>query len=169
MYVNGNPLIYTDPTGEFIPQLIGAVIGIGLEYLTNPCASASDLLLAGALGAVGGGLSKAVFLRHGAKSLTRETGKEWSHSIGRKALKRHTRGRLNKSLNKRGGLNGSWTSPKRHYKHDPSRFPKGWKDFGDRLPAPLRGLDRVPDWMKGSIGSGAAGAGIAGSDDCECK
>jgi hypothetical protein len=128
--------MYTDPTGEFVPQLLGFVIGAGLEYLTNDCATASDILLAGGLGAVVGGLSKLALLRHGPKSLTRVTGKEWSHSISRKTLKKYTSGNSYKFLNKRGGSNGSWTSPKRHYMHDPSRFPKGWIEMGDRLPAP---------------------------------
>jgi RHS repeat-associated protein len=167
-YTNGNPIEYSDPTGEFIPQLFGFVLGAGLEYLTNPCASTKDLLIAGGIGALGGGLSKAAFLRFGPKSLTRETGKEWSHSIGRKAVNRWTTGWLNKALNRRGGYNGSWTSPKRHYKHDPSRSPKGWGDFGRRFPLPLQVLDRIPDWAKGTVSAGAAGAAVAGSE-CECQ
>jgi RHS repeat-associated protein len=169
-YAHQNPIMYTDPTGEFVPQLLGFAIGAGLEYLTNPCASASDIILAGGLGALGGGLSKLTLLKHGPKSLTRVTGKEWSHSISRKTLKKYTNtnSSVYKFMNKRGGYNGSWTSPKRHYMHDPSRFPKGWRDMGDRLPAPLRALDRIPDWAKGAVVSGAAVSAIAGSE-CGCN
>jgi RHS repeat-associated protein len=163
LYAYGNVLVYSDPTGEFIPALVGAAIGMGLEALTNPCATAGDILLAGLIGAVGGGISGKYFLRFGSKSLTRKTGKEWSHSIGRKMVNKYSSGGVRKGLNKRGGLNGSWTSPKRHYKHDPSRFPKGWRDFGDRLPSPIRAIDRIPDWAKGSAASGGVGAGVAGS------
>ncbi|WP_409846789.1 RHS repeat domain-containing protein [Roseateles asaccharophilus] len=164
VYVEGDPLSFTDPTGEFIPQLIGFGIGVGLEYLTNPCASAGDLLLAGGLGALGGGLSKAAFLRLGAKSRTRDTGLEWSHSIARRTVDRYTSGALNKALNQRGGLNGSWRTPASHARHDPSRHVPGV----DPLPLPLRALDRIPDWLKGTGVGGGVGAAVAGSD-CACR
>ncbi len=54
-YAMNNPLRYTDPTGEFVPILAGAAFGAGVEYLTNPCATGGDILLAGALGGLGGG------------------------------------------------------------------------------------------------------------------
>ena len=163
-YVEGNPVSYTDPTGEFIPQLIGFGIGAGLEYLTNPCASASDILLAGGLGALGGGLSKAAFLRLGPRSLTRETGLEWSHSIARSTVNRNTSGGLNSALNQRGGLNGSWRTPASHARHDASRHVPGV----DPMPLPLRALDRIPDWLKGTGLGGGVGAAVAGRD-CDCR
>jgi RHS repeat-associated protein len=163
-YVEGNPVSYTDPTGKFIPQLIGFGIGAGLEYLTNPCASATDLLLAGGLGALGGGLSKAAFLRLGPRSLTRETGLEWSHSIARRNVNQHTSGGLNRALNQRGGLNGSWRTPASHARHDASRHVPGV----DPMPLPLRALDRIPDWLKGTGLGGGVGAAVAGGD-CACR
>ncbi len=166
-YAHGNPIVYSDPTGEFVPQLIGFGIGAGLEYLTNPCATLTDLLVAGAIGTVGGGLSKAAFLRFGPKSLTREHGKVWSHSISRKAVNKYTDGAVNKVLNRRGGYNGSWVNPRRHHLHDQAATIKGG---GRKLPLPLRGADRIPDWLKGAAASGAAGAAIAGSDsECGCQ
>jgi RHS repeat-associated protein len=168
-YVDGDPTSFTDPTGEFIPQLLGAALGAGLEYLTNPCASAGDILMAGALGALGGGASKAAFLRFGSRSLTRETGKVWSHSVSRKWVNANTSGWLKRFMNRRGGLNGSWTSPRRHYKHDTSAWPSGWGDWGSRWSAPARLLDRVPDWLKGTLGGAAAGSAAAGGgSDCGC-
>jgi RHS repeat-associated protein len=163
-YVEGNPIRYTDPTGEFVPQLVGFAIGAGLEALSNPCPLAGDILLAGGIGALGGGLSKAAFLRLGPRSLTRETGLEWSHSISRKNVNRYTSGGLNKGLNQRGGLNGSWRTPQSHAAHDPSRHVAGV----DPLPLPIRVLDRIPDWLKGTSLASGAGAAIAGGD-CECR
>jgi RHS repeat-associated protein len=56
-YAMNSPLRYTDPTGEFVPIAAGFLFGAGLEYFTNDCASASDILFAGAIGgATGGGL-----------------------------------------------------------------------------------------------------------------
>ena len=51
-YVGGNPMSWIEPTGEI--GLLGAGIGMGLELLTNRCATVQDVLIAGALGAVGG-------------------------------------------------------------------------------------------------------------------
>ena len=163
-YVEGNPVGYIDPTGEFIPQALGFAFGAGLEYLTNPCAKPSDIFLAGVIGALGGGISKTAFLRYGPKSLTRETGKEWSHSISRKTVNRNTSGSLNRALNRRGGLNGSWRSPQSHAAHDPSRHVAGV----DPLPLPMRVIDRIPDWLKGTALGGGVGAGMAGGD-CGCS
>ena len=74
-------------------------------------------------------------------------------------------------MNQRGGLNGSWVSPRRHYRHDIYRYPKGRDlSWGEKLPKELRFLDRIPDWFKISVGSGAAGAGLVdGENDCGCK
>jgi hypothetical protein len=106
-YALQNPGRYVDPTGEFVPILIGIGIGVGLEYFTNKCATWKDLVVAGGIGAFGGGISKVAFLRYAPKALTRVTGKEWSHGLSRKWLKKHASGRINRYLNRRGGLNGS--------------------------------------------------------------
>jgi RHS repeat-associated protein len=167
VYALIDPLNHIDPSGEiaFVPILIGFAIGAGLEALTNPCASLGDMLLAGAIGSIGGGASKAIFLRHGPKSLTRNTGLEWSHGISRSTVNRHTSGSLNRALNQRGGYNGSWRTPQSHARHDPSRHVPGV----DPMPAPLRALDRVPDWLKGTSAAGGLGVAVAGDSDCECR
>jgi uncharacterized protein RhaS with RHS repeats len=167
-YAAQSPMVYTDPTGEIIPLLVGIGIGVAVEYLTNPCPTWQDLALAGAIGGIGGGISKAALLRYGARSLTRVTGKEWSHSLSRSFVNRYTSGGLNRFMNARGGLNGSWVSPQRHFLHDPIRFPRGWRDFGNRFKPYEQALDRIPDWLKGTLGAGAVGAVISDSD-CECR
>jgi RHS repeat-associated protein len=55
VYAGADPVNMIDPDGEAALQIGGFLIGAGLEYLTNPCASAGDIILAGAMGAVGGG------------------------------------------------------------------------------------------------------------------
>lgn len=116
--------------------------------------------------------------RLGPRSLARETGLEWSHAISRKTVNRLfpkptvQRGPnsalsnmerfnrfMNRQLNKRGGLNGNWATPQRHYRHDNSRWPTNHAEMGDRLPPSLQKLDRIPDWLKISGASGVAGAG----------
>ncbi|HAS6975644.1 RHS repeat-associated core domain-containing protein [Vibrio cyclitrophicus] len=56
-YALNNPAIYTDPTGLWVPQIIGAMVNIGFEgyrqYQTGSF-DAGRLLVAGATGALGG-------------------------------------------------------------------------------------------------------------------
>ncbi|MGD1335290.1 RHS repeat-associated core domain-containing protein [Vibrio harveyi] len=66
-YALNNPAIYTDPTGLWVPQIIGAMVNIGFEgyrqYQTGSF-DAGRLLVAGATGALGGfgsTLRRAVF------------------------------------------------------------------------------------------------------------
>ncbi|MBV9470595.1 MAG: RHS repeat-associated core domain-containing protein, partial [Abitibacteriaceae bacterium] len=97
-----------------------------------------------AFGAVGG-LEAA-----GAKG----AGKEFSHWIPNRFLKRTG----NRWIQRNFGLskwNGNYVSPARHYMHDPFRFPRGWKQLGDRFHPILQQLDRVPRVYYG-IGAGAA-------------
>ncbi|MEP3049862.1 MAG: RHS repeat-associated core domain-containing protein [Erythrobacter sp.] len=169
LYAGADPINMIDPTGQvaFVPIIVGIGIGVGLEYLTNPCADVYDLALAGALGGLGSGASFRHLYRFGSKSLTRKTGREWSHSIPRRIVDRFAKNGspLNKALNKRGGVNGSWVSPRRHYRHDPQRHLNKTPDLPRRLPPPLRALDRNPDWLKASVASGAGGAVVAGGSD----
>jgi len=55
-------------------------------------------------------------------------------------------------------LNGNYVSPAQHYLHDPFRYPSGWRSLGDRYPAVLRQLDRIPNVIKGGAVGGAVGA-----------
>jgi hypothetical protein len=73
---------------------------------------------------------------------------------------------MNRLMNKRGGLNGTWVSPERHARHDFWRRIAG-KTLDDKLPIPLRALDRIPDYAKAGVLTPTVGqAGLGG--DCEC-
>lgn len=165
-YASSDPIDFTDPTGEFVPQLIGAGLGVAIELLTNRCATGWDLAKAAVLGAFGGQFAKAATLRHGARSFTRVHGKVWSHGVGRKLVNKYTSGKLRRYLNRRGGINGSWVHPGRHYLHDKTasglkKLPKWWP-YKKKLPAPLRAVDRIPDWLK------VTGAASMRSNSEEC-
>src|SRR5207249_2783917 len=62
-YVGGNPVGYTDASGEFANFAIGAGIGFGLDLVTQlaqnggnwRCINVGQLVVSTALGAVGGG------------------------------------------------------------------------------------------------------------------
>jgi RHS repeat-associated protein len=57
-------------------------------------------------------------------------------------------------------LNGNYVTPIRHFKHDSWRWPRGWRNFGNRFPPVIQQLDRTPRIYVG-IGSGL-GYGLAG-------
>ncbi len=63
--------------------------------------------------------------------------------------------------------NGNYVTPRRHYHHDPYRYPRGWRDFGPKWPKPAQQFDRIPNPYKGA-GAGAAAAS-AGGNNCECQ
>jgi RHS repeat-associated protein len=180
-YAMGNPVRHMDPTGEFVPAVIvaGLLIGSGSEFVIQlgsnlwngrnvfdrDCYDLGEIALAGGLGALGGGLGTLRTLRFASRSRTWETGFEWSHFIPRKIVDLLPRGKLRGALNKRGGLNGRWVTPQQHYRHDPFRYPSGWRDMPDRYRHSWqRNFDRAPAWLKG-LGAGAGlGAGLGEGD-----
>jgi RHS repeat-associated protein len=179
-YAHQNPIMYTDPTGEFVPQLLGFVIGAGLEYLTNDCASTTDILLAGALGSVGGGIGAKLGLKFaGNKGLN----KQFSHFIPSRYIRKSSEyykpwldnklGRwLIKGHNK---WNGNYVHVKRHFKHDPfawgnRAFPG--KTLGEKWNSIIGRLDRVPNSWRGTAAGIGVGAGTGQlapkSGECGC-
>lgn len=169
-YVRNSPLMEVDPEGEFaqfVPIIFGIVLGAGLEYFTNPCATWIDLAVAGGIGGLGGAGGMNAY------RLTRLTGVrlERSHVLPsryfRPLTKRAKRPNpeykpwLPKGL-KDSPLNINMATPRRHYRHDPTRSPAGSVKMGKRLLRPLQLLDRTPDWLKGATVGSAVGAGMAG-------
>ena len=97
----------------------------------------------------------------GAKGL----GKEFSHWIPNRKLKDLGTG-LSKTFG-RSRFNGNYVSPMRHYKHDPFRYPRGWRNAGPRFNPVVRQLDRVPRvYYGGAAGAGWGGGGAASNSDC---
>jgi RHS repeat-associated protein len=85
-------------------------------------------------------------------------GKEFSHWIP------------NRMGGPRSLWNGNFVSPARHYLHDPFRFPRGWRELGEKWNPILQQLDRIPNVFKGAgAGGAAAGASAAMGDECGCK
>ena len=115
----------------------------------------------GAFGA-GGGL---------ARSGIKRAGLEWSHFVAKKNVNNLTSkgSKLNKLLNRRGGLNGQWVSPRRHSRHDFYRRLKGEK-VADKPNKFFRGLDRIPDYLKGGVGLPVIGEGrhFGKGEKCGC-
>ena len=77
--------------------------------------------------------------------------------------------KLNKILNRRGGLNGQWVTPQRHSKHD------YWRRLADEKVADKphklwRGFDRIPDYLKGGAIVPVLGGSrhLAPEHDCGC-
>jgi RHS repeat-associated protein len=100
---------------------------------------------------------------------TKGVGREFSHWIADRVLKR-TGSRWIRNTFGRSLFNGNYVTPFRHFLHDPYRFLKGYETLGERLPALLRQLDRVPRLYYGA-GVGAAVGGTAAANNkpsCEC-
>jgi hypothetical protein len=89
---------------------------------------------------------------------SRGAGLEFSHSIADRFLKRtgstFVRRRFGRSV-----LNGNYVTPARHFRHDPFRYPIGWRSLGPRYHPAAAALDRTP-WLLRGAGAGAAWGGI---------
>jgi RHS repeat-associated protein len=165
VYGNNNPSMYVDPYGLYdlpsIPQPVvdfsagmGDTLSFGITNwarnkmgtndVVNQCSTsysvgewtgiATSTVIGGAAGWRAAG--------------TKAVGKEFSHWIP------------NRMGGPRSLWNGNYVTPARHYYHDPFRYPSGWRGLGDKWPAWVQQLDRIPNVYKGS-GAGAA-AGVAG-------
>jgi len=174
-YVYNNPLIYTDPTGEFgvVGGGIGAIVDVGLQLAQNGgnfgCVSWGQVATSAMLGAAGAGL--------GAKLAgVAGKGKQFSHWIPSRAKNwPGFGGKLGKKFLKSGNkYNGNYVSKRRHFKHDNYAYGNvkgehlGW---GDKWRKPIQQLDRIPNVYKGAVAGGAArnAAGNAsGSSTCGC-
>lgn len=173
-YLKNNPLRYIDPYGlysfdDFLQDAANFSAGAGdlLSFgLTNKVRDwmgtndvvdkCSGLYKAGEW--TGLGLSAATGLAGGIKAAGKAAaGKEFSHWIP-------TRMGGPRSI-----WNGNYVSPARHYKHDPFRYPQGWRDLGPKWSQPVQQFDRIPNAYKGAAaGAGYGGASMA-NNGCKCQ
>jgi hypothetical protein len=86
---------------------------------------------------------------------------EFSHWIPNRILSKSGSRWLRKGFG-RSCFNGNYVTPRRHYMHDPLRFPPGHRNFGPRFNPVLRQLDRTPWAVRGA--AAGAGAGVAGAN-----
>ena len=186
-YVGGDPLNYTDPTGE-CPWCIGAAIGFGFDLVSQlienggnlGCISLSRLAMNTALGAVGGGL--------GGKALTGAL----------RGLANGTKGRIGETLSiannrlmgsrltgtqvripgQRTIADSAWQSLSGATYHVESKFGTAGLTSAQRAAANALGnAYHVERWgypffgRVGGYAGGTAGAaaGQAASGDCGCK
>ena len=98
---------------------------------------------------------------------TKLAGKEFSHWIPARLLRKSGSKAVQNTFG-RSTFNGNYVTPARHFKHDPFRYPSGWRDFGPRFNPVARQLDRVPRVYYGAAAGtayGGAGASVEGCDE----
>jgi RHS repeat-associated protein len=153
-YCFSNPLNLVDPYGlysKWVDYLAGYsdVMSFGISKWLRGEANSEINFCSGAYSFgewTGVAYSIALGAAAGAKAAgTKAVGKEFSHWIPKRW----------------GGpesiWNGNFVSSARHYLHDPFRYPPGWQSLGNKLPAILRQLDRIPNIYKGIILGGTYG------------
>ncbi len=167
------------PAGNFAAGF-GNTISFGLTGLLNDATGASSAVdkcsgaySAGEWAGVAWGVAAG-----GAGGLraagVKGAGKEFSHWVPARYLRGASsrlgsRGRkfVNQTFG-RSRANGNYVSPRQHYRHDPYRYPRGWRGMGDRLGPAGRQLDRVPRSLYGAGAGGAATGASAAAQGGEC-
>ena len=139
---------------------------MGVDHIVNRCSGLYNSTGEVAAVAHSVALGGAAGLRAAGK---RGVGREFSHSIPHRFLKNRPAWLRNGFGRSR--LNGNYVTPARHYRHDPFRYPAGWRDLGPRLNPVLRQLDRLPRAVVGpAAGAAWGGAGAAiNNAQCDCS
>ncbi len=176
---------FSDVGQVFVGQAKGAANNLSFG-LYKPCYE-NDMQGAG--GWIGDGLATVGqlatgvgALKVGAKQATKQAGKEFSHWVPDRFFRATTKsGRPNPAYkpyldNKVGNwfrnsmLNGNMVAPARHFKHDPFRYPKNWRDMGPRFNPLIQQLDRIPrSLMQAAGGFGYASGTHAARSGGDCQ
>ena len=171
-----NPVNYIDPCGEDIADYdldwvydlsdflagFGDTISIGATSLFRDLTYDDDLINPCSGWYKGGEWTGVIYdsisgFKGGAKLAGKKAvGYEFSHWIPDRILKRTKSKFIRESFGK-SIWNGNYVSPARHYAHDPYRFPKGWKNMGNRFAPIFQQLDRIPRVLDGIVAGVAAG------------
>jgi RHS repeat-associated protein len=173
-YVGGSPVNLVDPLGlyswdQFLYDAaqfsagMGDNLSFGLTSRIRDWMGTNDVIdkcsglyAAGEWTGVAVGVATGV--AGGAKAAgTKMVGREFSHWIPRRMG------------GPRAIFNGNYVTPARHYLHDPLRYPPGWRALGDKWPAPLQQLDRIPNVFKGGAAGGAYGGASMAGNRCKCQ
>jgi RHS repeat-associated protein len=173
-YVGNRPVTLIDPLGLYsFDELLydaaqfsaglGDTLSFGLTGRVRDAMGTNDLIdkCSGIYAAgewTGVAVSTAMGAAAGAKAAgTKMAGREFSHWIP------------TRMGGPRSVFNGNYVTAARHYLHDPFRYPAGWRALGDKLPAALQQLDRVPNVFKGTAAGAAYGGASMASNDCKCQ
>lgn len=171
-YVDGNPLMYTDPEGLLAQGLVDFSAGLGdvllfgqgqrlreLFDVNGGVDQCSDAYGYGEWAGIAGGL--ATGLAGGLKAAgTKGAGKEFSHWIP------------NRMGGPRSTWNGNYVPTATHALSDPYRYrfmPRSWK-AQNPMPNPAwQQWTRIPNAYKGGATGGAYGAAGAAQGGCSCR
>ena len=138
---------------DTVRRKLGDALGLDNDDLVDKCSTAYT---AGQW--AGTGLSIATGAAGGLKAAgTKGAGKEFSHWIP------------NRFGGPRSPWNGNFVSPSRHYRHDPFRYPPGWRELGPRLNPFLQQVDRIPNAIKGTAAGIGYAAGSAAANNSKCS
>lgn len=176
-YVEGNPLSYTDETGEFANFAVGAVTGLITGYaiakLTgDECYGLQDALQDAALGAVGAGVVSKLNKLYRIAKLRSIANARGLQNVGQKGYTETWKNGSNAlekldikfEAGKSANLQAGSKVPRFSYRVDAGKF---WDPFTGQM-GPKGGLSHVPLEPFIPVGAGVSGAVAGGAMEATC-